>query len=180
MITSRAPGVAGDIDPYLTALLRRLQVGWIPPARLSKDEWLEAREGYKSASGADDWYIGFTGFASPKMFAYYDERTYGTYRRNLLRVKERLARVDVYCTDYRELVIPSNSLIFCDPPRPYHSRPTPLPAVWQWCQEKGEEGHSVFFITVGFDGRRGFRRIHTFPSGLNDHFEALELWMVNK
>ena len=51
--------------------------------------------------------------------------------------------------DYKEMIIPTNSLIYCDPPykgsRPYIGENKIIHSeFWDWCREKVNEGHIVF------------------------------------
>lgn len=51
--------------------------------------------------------------------------------------------------DYKEMVIPNNSLIYCDPPykgtRPYIGDNKIIhKEFWDWCRHKRNNGHLIF------------------------------------
>ena len=58
-----------------------------------------------------------------------------------------LGGVDLICCKYQDLIIPPNSLIYCDPPYDgatgYKDR-FDSAAFWQWCRDKKAEGHTIF------------------------------------
>ena len=67
--------------------------------------------------------------------------------RNALKQHPKLQGVELLNNSYDDLIIPPNSIIYCDPPyqgtTKYknsfdHSR------FWQWCRQKAKEGHIVF------------------------------------
>lgn len=59
-----------------------------------------------------------------------------------------LQGVNLICSSYLELDIPSNSLIYCDPPyrgtTSYADRGFNHDLFWDWCRKKTDEGHKVF------------------------------------
>lgn len=62
---------------------------------------------------------------------------------------EKLKNVIFINKDYKNLDIPSNSLIYCDPPYQNTSAYKNVEdfnhkEFWQWCRDKVKEGHIVF------------------------------------
>ncbi len=68
---------------------------------------------------------------------------------NLLRETKKLLGVQWTFSDYSDLEIPPNSVIYCDPP---YSNTTEYIGVktfdanlfWDWCAKKHQDGHAVF------------------------------------
>lgn len=58
-----------------------------------------------------------------------------------------LRGIDFVVSDYRELDIPRNSLIYCDPPyreTTKYAHDFDHDIFWNWCREKREKGHKIF------------------------------------
>lgn len=54
-----------------------------------------------------------------------------------------------YCCEYDELEIPSNSIIYCDPPyqntdKTYKEKKFNHDNFWNWCRQKHDEKHDIF------------------------------------
>lgn len=68
--------------------------------------------------------------------------------RNAVRQSEKLKGVDLRCTSYECLDIPSESLLYCDPPyentTPYGLGSFDHQSFWAWCSFMGATGHTVF------------------------------------
>ena len=68
--------------------------------------------------------------------------------KNITRQAEKIKDVEFVYSDYKNLNIPSNSLIYCDPPYASATKYTTgdfnHDEFWQWCREKHKEGHLVF------------------------------------
>lgn len=69
--------------------------------------------------------------------------------RSAVRQSMRLENVTLICCDYRDLTIPENSLIYCDPPYANTSSYKGIEKFdhdifWQWCHAKHAEGHTIY------------------------------------
>lgn len=68
--------------------------------------------------------------------------------RNLLIQSDRLKGCILLHSDYKNLNIPKNSIIYCDPPyegtAKYSTGAFNHDAFWQWCREKAAEGHQIY------------------------------------
>lgn len=91
----------------------------------------------------------------------YGGKFFGGYRRDSKGVRDYIAEgyrsalkqspllkdVDLYHSDYKDLEIPKNSIIYCDPPYKgttgYRNK-FDTDMFWKWCREKTKEGHSIF------------------------------------
>lgn len=144
--------IGADIHPYLIAMYQALQVGWIPPALITESLYNIMRN-YKR------WYhkplIGYVGFNS------YGGKWFGGYRRdktgkrdywqehykNVMAQAPLLANVDFQCCSYERLIIPVQSIIYCD--KPYEGATKYKDnfnhtAFWEWAREQAKAGHSIF------------------------------------
>lgn len=68
------------------------------------------------------------------------------YRANI-KQKPLLQSVDLICSDYMNLEIPTESIIYCDPPyqgTTKYKDKFDHDCFWQWCRDKAIEGHRVF------------------------------------
>lgn len=114
-----------DINPYLIALWKAVQKGWDPPDNITEDEYNEIRLnkdrfpaelvgfcGFSYSFGAK-WFGGFARGYKPDG----TRRHYGQEdKRALLKQRPLILSVEFYCSDYRDLAMPKNSVIYCDPP----------------------------------------------------------------
>ncbi len=147
--------IGADIHPHLICLLDAVANGWIPPDSVTEEE-------YKILQGRqiNDPMVGFVGFGCSfggKFFGGYarGKNNNGSWRnyasetkRNLLKQAPNLKGILFVCSRYDQLVIPPNSIIYCDPPyagtTKYATGAFDHDAYWQWCRNKAIEGHKVF------------------------------------
>ena len=68
--------------------------------------------------------------------------------KNALNQSPKIQGVEFKQSDYQNLCIPPNSLIYCDPPYAgttgYKGDSINRISFWQWCRDKTNEGHVVF------------------------------------
>lgn len=117
--------ICNDKHNYLIALYKALQNGYIPPDYITEEEYKRVKENINSEPPE---YIGFVGFGSSfggKWFGGYGKSKKGNgeirwhseeTKRALLRDIKILNDVEFTCKDYRDVEIPSGSVIYCDPP----------------------------------------------------------------
>lgn len=151
----QGPAIANDVNPFLVAMWRALQAGWVPPI-VDRETYNKIRDN-KSAFPAElvGW-VGFNCSYSGKFFGgfagkvdtregvrdYQEEA-----RRNTLAQSAKLARCLFFCSDYQSLVIPQKSIVYCDPP--YKGTTGYLNDIdhwsfWEWVRKLDKEGHVVF------------------------------------
>lgn len=146
--------LGADSNEYLIALLKYVQAGGELPEHIDKDEYLKVKA---NPEGYDKCYTGFCGFVcshNGKFFNGYagitntkqGQRNYIREKRNNL-LKQDLSGIKLECCSFDQLVIPDNSIIYCDPP--YQATTGYKDAFdsakfWQWCRDKAKEGHKVF------------------------------------
>ena len=151
--------IGADFNDYLIEALKLIRddVNSIPQV-ITESEYNSAKE-LRPLAGL----VGFIGFAMS-----FGGKWFGGYRRDVagskgcidnMRTQTRRSRdsaikqskliqgVDFVFSSYSELVIPPNSIIYCDPPyegttgykdKFNHSE------FWQWCRDKVKEGHTIF------------------------------------
>lgn len=151
------PRIANDIHPHLIALFRAIQEGWIPPETISEEEY---RDIQRNKDSYPDYLVGFVGFGCS-----YGGKWFGGYARgnsnsgkprnyclesrsNILKQAPKIKDVDIRNVDYRELVIPANSIIYCDPPyantTKYASGGFDTNDFWKWVEKQAQGGHIIF------------------------------------
>ena len=152
-VTTKVRGrrIANEINKYIVALFKSILSGWEPPDEITEEQYKQIQQ---DRDGYPDHLVGFVGFGCSfggKWFAGYARGSdyCGKAKRACEKKCKRLKGVQLECGDYRDLVIPEESLIYCDPP--YQSTIS-YDAVgefdhvvfWDWIREKSDEGHTVF------------------------------------
>lgn len=116
------PCLASDGNPYVIAMWRALQAGWLPPDYLGERQYYHVKM-------LRDWYapelVGFVGGGcgfSGKFFGRFDTRPGCTHsaceqsREVVLKQAADMDDVEFRHASYHELDIPPGSLVYCDPP----------------------------------------------------------------
>lgn len=137
--------IAGDNHPDLILMWNALLDGWTPPSNITEEEYQIQKYSEPSALR------GFIGFASSfggKWFGGYarDRRYprsytlngYNSILKKVNRIKSK--NVSFICSDYRDLDIPEDSIIYADPPyngfTGYHNNKFDSSLFWKWCREQ--------------------------------------------
>lgn len=147
--------IANDINFYLIELFKAIQNDWIPPTNISETEYLNIRT---DKHKYPNYLVGFVGFGcsySGKWFGGYarGNTNKGTPRnycneskRNILKQANKIRSIIIKNKPYLELEIPSNSIIYCDPPYDGVTKYKDNfnhKEFWEWCRDKAKQ-HSVF------------------------------------
>ncbi len=149
---------AYDIDEGLVALFNQLVYkGWIPPQHVTEQEYNHVMNNPDEYDLAYQTFIAYgCSFGGKKWGGYARTTRTGKKIRNyalegykvLLNKRKCLQGVQFSVSDYQLIPIPSNSIIYCDPPYAnttgYKTGKFDHPAFWQWCEYKVQEGHAVF------------------------------------
>lgn len=158
--------LANDKCPYLIALLKKLQepsVFYCVPI----DETLYNHIN-KHRVEYEDWIVGFSGYClsfAGKFFGGYarDKKGGRNYQeeatRNLIKQQASLVGVIFNCGGYTDLVLPHQSLVYCDPPYQnttgYQQGSFNGPAFYDWCFAMKQQGHTLFIseqqMPMGFE-----------------------------
>jgi DNA adenine methylase len=106
-----------DVSPDLIELWLALQGGWIPPSLVTEDEYCQQRYADVSA------FRGFVGYGcsfSGKWFGGYargEDRNFAREAKDsLTRRIPSIRHASFTCADYRDISIPRESVVYCDPP----------------------------------------------------------------
>jgi len=144
--------VGNDTHEYLIALLQAVQDGWEPPTELSRETYYNIKNNPDSYSAE---LVGFAGFLCSfggKWWGGYAHNNSGTNYaamgcRSLAKQFPKLQGVELTRVDYRDMVIPPKSLIYCDPPyrdTTGYGNTFDSVSFWEWCRERVKEGHTIF------------------------------------
>lgn len=154
--------IGSDNNQYIIALLTALSEGWVPPQVVTFEKYQEAFNQVRGLSPKllEDHMIGFIGFGCSFGGKYFGGYARGGYNkdgsprnyaressRNMIKMSIGLAGCSFVHSNYEDLVIPSNSIVYCDPPYAMttkykdtfdHSK------FWKWCEKLVQAGHKVF------------------------------------
>ena len=154
--------IGADFNKFLIALYNAVKNGWKPPMHIEKDEHKRILQNKEKE---DDALIGWCltactysgsgcGYAGlyPKSRARKDGTipSYQTESWNSLRKDiESLLDVEFVHSTYKDLEIPSESIIYCDPPYENTAQYKNVDnfnhkEFWQWCRDMTKAGHKVF------------------------------------
>lgn len=153
-----------DNNKYLIAMYKYLQNNPPPIFDQSKQHYDEVRQAFRSDDNTffEDWYIGYVGFMASANGRFFDggysgvsKTKIGTTRnyidesiRGLDKQIPNLKGIDFICCDYKELIIPPNSIVYCDPPyansKKYSTGSFNSEEFWEWCRGLASQGYKVF------------------------------------
>lgn len=161
------PRLAADNNYYLIQLLEWIEKGWIPPDNVSEEEYQKIKKDIKDgfvAYSCSPWYyayVGFVGFCcsfSGKFWGGYARgndnkgkpRNYCMeQKKNIMRQAPKLKGIEFRCCNYKDLIIPPNSLVYADPPylgttKYSTSKGFEHNEFWDWCRKQYSLGHTLF------------------------------------
>jgi DNA adenine methylase len=144
--------IGSDNHPYLIAFLKALSNGYIPPKFISEEEYNDIKNNKEKYSPELVGYVGFNLTFGSKWFGGFrrdkENRDYSIESfRSVLKQSLFLKDVIFICSDYLELDVPKNSIIYCDPPydkTTSYNKSFVSNVFWDWCREKQKEGNMVF------------------------------------
>ena len=149
--------IANDVHYHLVEMWKALVAGWIPPEQVTKEEYYEVKRLLSEVSPEIGGWVGFNCSYSGKWFDGYAGKTLtksGTIRdyqlearNNVLAQVSKMSGVIFTNHSYEEMEIPSNSIVYCDPPyfgtRKYSSK-IDHDNYWNWVRSISTQGHNVF------------------------------------
>lgn len=112
--------ILNDKHPYLIAMWRALQDGWIPPEEISKEQYKYIKE-HKDEDMALSGFVGFGcsfggkwfgGLAANKRGDNYCRWANKSLLRNIVGLKD----ATFLCLDYKDVEIPQGAIVYADPP----------------------------------------------------------------
>lgn len=145
--------LANDINAYVIAMWQSLVYEqWLPPTTVTEPEYLDIK---KNQDKYPKNLVGFAGclltFGS-SWFSTYARNSRGTNyamegRKNLLQQAKNLFGTVFKSIPYNQLELPTNSIVYCDPP--YQGTGKYKDTVnhtdfWQWVRDTSNRGHTVF------------------------------------
>ena len=156
--------IAADNNKYLIALFQYIKDGGKLPDYICKEEYTKVR---LNKDYYPDWYVGYIGFICSfrgKYFAGFADngingktfkiRNYQDQQRNnLLKQSFNIKDVNFVCQDYDKLIIPDNSIIYCDIPYnntlQYNVNNKSISdfdydKFYEWVKLKVSQGHKVY------------------------------------
>jgi DNA adenine methylase len=160
--------LGSDANKYLIAMYQMLQNLGIPEdlRDIPKTQYNLARDQYNRRKDhkLHDSIIGWIGYMASANGRFFEggysgksNTKIGTVRdyvnesvRGIEKQLSLLSDISFVCEEYSRLLIPPNSVIYCDPPyagtKQYASicKEFDHDEFWQWCREKAKEGHAVF------------------------------------
>ena len=151
--------IGADINPYLIEALKLIRdnVHRIPDVITEQHYVLATRGTFDMGLTG---FIGFTLSFGGKWFGGYRRDKAGTKgcpvneytqtqraKKSAIKQSKLLQGVELVCSSYQDLEIPTSSIIYCDPP--YQGTTSykdgfSHEAFWQWCRDKSKEGHKVY------------------------------------
>ena len=149
--------LGSDSHMFLIEFLEGVRKGWQPPKNIDKDLYDKVR---KDKHCFDPILVGCIGFCFTYASKYFGgfignskdvvckgrDRIGESYRA-VEKARKQVQGINLQCCNYFDLVIPPNSIIYCDPPYKdttgYKDR-FDHDLFWDWCRAKVEQGHKVF------------------------------------
>ena len=152
--------IASDNNKYLIALWKGLQANLERPDKVTKQMYDNAKNDLKN--GTNDFYndfliglIGFMASFNGKFFNGFvndemnDVRDYQSeLKRSIEKQIRYLKDVSFFFSEYKELLLPENSIIYCDIPykntTKYETGNFNHLEFYEWAELKSKQGHKVF------------------------------------
>lgn len=162
-VTANVSGnrIANDYNEYLIAMFEGLMSGGRYPDIIERELYNDVRDCFRA--GSDKYGPGFIGWVG--FMASYRAKFFGGYCgatvsskgkprdyvaeqiRNISRQLPKLQGVEFRSGDYKNLQIPDESVIYCDPPykgATGYAVGLDHDEFWQWCRERVFDGHKVY------------------------------------
>ena len=138
---------------------KAVESGWMPPRLITEEHY----NNIKNNKDFDKKLTGYVGFAlsfGGKWFGGYrrdkagqkgcienmKKQSYSSWR-SMLEQSKKIKGVKFVFSSFESLVIPENSLIYCDPPyqgTTKYKNNFDHEIFWEWCRVKIKQGHDVF------------------------------------
>lgn len=158
-VTDKVQGlrIANDQNKYVIALFNAITAGWVPPERVSTEEYKEVKS-HKNrfpdhvvgwvgfcCSYSGKWFDGYAGITNTKQGVRdYQKEAHS----NLMAQKDKLKGVRFYNLDYSEVPIPEKSIVYLDPPYSntlgYSCGKFDSEKLFSYARRLRQEGHTVF------------------------------------
>ena len=162
-VTANVSGnrIANDSNEYLIAMFVGLLSGKNYPEQISPELYNDVKSCFLAGSDKyDPDFMGWVGFMASyrgKFFGGYSGAYWRSDGRHIDSISEavrgtakqipNLQGVEFRSGDYRDLQVPEESIIYCDPPyanTAEYRRSLNHDEFWQWCRERVYDGHKVY------------------------------------
>lgn len=154
------PRYANDLNKYVVEMFKAGTNGWKPPEKMDSDFYNSIKQSYKNndgfyedcligyagiaASYCGKWFGGFAGVVDTKSSGIVDY--YGQSFRTFEKQVKKLNEVWFCSAPYDKLIIPANSIVYCDPPyegTTKYKDDFNHAEFWNWIRQISKE-HDVF------------------------------------
>ena len=144
--------IGADNNKYLISMWQELQKGWTPPTNISQEDYTNIRINKEKHPAHLVCFVGFLCAFGGKWFGGYAKNKKGDNyadrgSRVLTKQIKNLQDVKFINCSYKDLDIPNESIIYCDPP---YAGTTKYKdgfnheEFWEWCRDMTKTGHQVF------------------------------------
>jgi DNA adenine methylase len=169
--------IANDINEYLIEMWKALINGWWPEKILTKEQYCDIRKNKQNYLKHE---VGFAGFIYS-----YCGKWFGSYIGNKIRptngvgyldqamnnIKRQIPRMlncEFYNKTYNELIIPKNSILYCDPPYKdrvkYGNILFDYDAFYNWCIIKAKDND--VFVTEYNIQNKYFKTVYEYKTNV--------------
>ena len=145
--------IANDIHSELIDMFKALVYeNWTPPKFVNEQYYNDVKIAPDAFEPEEIAYIGFNSYGG-KFFRGYRRDNSGNrdywreHYNNIMKQLPSLEGVIFVNESYKDLEIPSNSIIYCDPPyegTTSYSDKIDYFEFWGWCRSMKKEGHDIF------------------------------------
>lgn len=149
--------IGADSNEYLISLLQHCEKGLSSelPDKISEEEYNHIKNNIDQYEDHLIAHCGFNATFGAKWFGGYARARKGTgYDRDVICGKNSLVKATAAlkgvlfkCSPYLDLIIPKNSIIYCDPPykgATKYKDDFDHDVFFKWCRGKAKSGHTVF------------------------------------
>lgn len=162
-VTANVSGnrIANDSNEYLIAMFIGLLSGENYPEQISPELYNDVKSCFRAGSDKyDPGFMGWVGFMASYRGTFFrgysgsivtakgGPRDYISEAvRGIAKQIPKLQGVEFRSGDYKNLHIPEESIIYCDPPymnTAEYRRSLNHDEFWQWCRERVYDGHKVY------------------------------------
>lgn len=153
--------LGADIHEYLIAMWQAVSDGWQPPAVVTEDDYNNIRKNKEDYPAELVGYVGFSLSYGGKWFGGWRRDSVGKRdyveesRKGALKQFPRVVGVKFVHSSYDKLVMPTGSLIYCDPPykgTTKYKDDFDHEKFYDWCRAKRQEGHTIFISEYEMPG----------------------------
>lgn len=148
--------IGNDVNYYLIEFSKALQNGWLPPNDISEIEYEKIKNNKEKYDPCLVGYCGFQLSYGAMWFSSYRKDSEGKRNyaneayNNVKKQAPKLNGILYLNKEYKNIDIPPNSIIYCDPPykgtAKYKANKDKFDhnIFYDWCRAKAKRGHTVY------------------------------------